>query len=76
MKRPKKPHQQSSQKTEATKCNFITDKLDSLDENGHKGTTNINHFATLFESDNKESTNNRKKPMNPIIVLGEDEEEE
>ena len=76
VKRPKKPHQQSYQNTEATKVNTIMKQLEDLDGNRHGFNTNNNKFAPLFEPDNEEGTNHRNKPKTLIIVLSEYEEEE
>ena len=70
---PKKLQQQSYQKTEATKVNAIMEKLDELDGNGHHRKKNINHFTTIYKSDNKEGTQQSTKSNTPIIVLSEKE---
>ena len=74
-KRPKKPPQQSAQKTEATKFNTSMYQLGDLGGNRHGHNTNINNFLPLFESDNKEGINPRKKlKKNLVIVLSEYED--
>ena len=70
-KHTKKPPQQSSQKTEATKVNAKIDSLD--DSDGNRRNKNINHFAPLFESYYDEGTKPITKPnMNTFIVISED----
>ena len=50
------------------------EQLDKSDGNIYGRKTNINHFASLFESDNDEGTKNRMTPKTTIILLSEDEE--
>ena len=59
---PKNLQQQSSRKTEAKKVNATMEQLDELDGNGHRMRNNINHFAPLYESYDKEGTHHGKKP--------------
>ena len=59
---------------EATKVNAIMQQLDESDRNRHNIKTNINHFSSLFESDDEEGNNNMTKPKTQIIVLREQEE--
>ena len=73
VKRTKKLQQQSSQKTEATEVNAIMDKLDESNGKGHRSKNNINHFSPIYESYNKEGTDNRTKLNPPTIVLSEKE---
>ena len=45
------------------------------DSDGKGRNTNINHFASLFESYDEEGTNTSPKPKKtPVIVLSEDED--
>ena len=74
VKRPKNIQQQSSRKAEEMKVDAIMEKLDDSNGNRHKLKTNINHFAPLFESDNKEGTTHSTKPNTPTIVLIEDDQ--
>ena len=55
------------------KVNYIMEQLDKSDGNGYRSKNNINHFVTLYESDNEEGTNHRTKPKTPTIVLIEGE---
>ena len=71
-KRSKKPHQKSPPKTGSMKVNATTEQLGGLDGNGHVRNTNTNHFTQLFESNDEEGTQNRKKPKAPRIVLSEE----
>ena len=73
-KRPKKPHQNSPQKTGSMKVNATTEQLGGLDGNGHVHNTNTNHFTPLFESNDEEGTQNRTKHKAPRIVLSEEGE--
>ena len=56
LKCPKKPHQQSSRKTEGMKVNTIMKKLEHSDGKENGSNTNINHFAPIFESEDEEGT--------------------
>ena len=57
---------------EATKVISIVEQLDNSDGNGYWIKHNVSYFKPLYELDDEEYTNHRKKPKNPIIVLSKE----
>ena len=66
-KHPKNPPQKSTQNKEATKVSAITDQLDDLNLNGCN--TNINNFASLFDSYDYEDDKPSTKPKNNLFIV-------
>ena len=50
----------------------IMEQLDEFDRNKYRRKNNINHFASLFESEDEEGTKHIMKPKIPIVVLKEE----
>ena len=70
---PKKLQQQSSCKMEVTKVNSIMEKLDESDGNRIHSKNSINHFSSLYKSEDEEGTKHRKKTNTPNVVISKKE---